>query len=151
VGTLSYTAAGLAVLSFWLFWGDFAWYLKERTVQQLVPLLLKQFHASDVVTGILLVSIPAAIGILLVPIFSFKSDRHRGKWGRRVPYLLIPTPIAAAAMVCFAFSPMLGGKLHRALGAGSPGFDQSVLILLGYSGRRSSAYRWWRTLFSQRL
>jgi MFS family permease len=131
VGTLTYTAAGLAALSVWLFWGDFAWYMKERTVQQLVPLLLKQFHASDSVTGLLLVSIPAAIGLFLVPIFSYKSDRHRGKWGRRVPYLLIPTPIAAVAMICFAFSPMLGAKLHGALGARSWGFDSSVLFFLG--------------------
>ena len=49
VGTLTYTGAGIAVLFFWLLWGDFAFALKERSVPQTLQLLLKQFKASDFV------------------------------------------------------------------------------------------------------
>ena len=31
-GTLVYTSAGLAMLFFWLLWGDFTWAMKDRAV-----------------------------------------------------------------------------------------------------------------------
>jgi hypothetical protein len=85
-GTLTYTAAGLVVLFCWLLWGDFAWSMKERSVAQVVQLLLKRFQASDTLAATLITSLPAAIGIFLGPIISYRSDRHRGRWGRRIPY-----------------------------------------------------------------
>ena len=51
------------------------------------------------------------------------SDRHRGRWGRRIPFLLIPTPIIVLSVVGLAFSPLLGRHLHSALGASSPTHD----------------------------
>jgi maltose/moltooligosaccharide transporter len=131
VGTLVYSTGGLVVLFCWLLWGDFAWSMKDRSIQGVVQLLLRKFNASDLVTGLLLVSIPPAMTILLVPIFSYMSDRHRGRWGRRIPYLLIPTPIAALAIAGFAFSPMLGSRLHAMLGPRSPGLDVLTLTVLG--------------------
>jgi MFS family permease len=132
VGTLSYTAGGLVVLFCWLLWGDFAWSMKDRAVGPVVQLLLKHFGASDFLTGLLLVSIPPAMTILLVPVFSYRSDRHRGRWGRRIPFLMVPTPIAAAAIVGFAFSPLMGERLHGALGPGrSPGVAWLTLLMLG--------------------
>lgn len=129
VGTLSYTAAGLVVLFFWLLWGDFTWSLKERSVPSVLQLLLQRFGASDTFTGILITTLPGAIAMILGPIISYKSDRHRGRWGRRIPFLLAPTPIAVGAMIGLAFSPVLGGKLHHLMG----GLDlnTSVLYCLG--------------------
>lgn len=118
-GTLTYTTAGLVVLFAWLLWGDFAWNMKERAVQPMAQMLFKQFKASDLILGLLVTSLPAALGMLLGPIISVKSDNHRGRWGRRIPYLLIPTPIAAAAMVCMGYTPQLANVLHAMLGEGS--------------------------------
>jgi MFS family permease len=67
---------------------------------------------------LLVTSLPAALGMLLGPIVSVKSDNHRGRWGRRIPYLLVPTPIAAAAMVCMGYTPQLAEVLHAAIGGG---------------------------------
>ena len=128
VGTLTYTTMGLVVLFAWLLWGDFAWNMKERAVQPMAQMLFKQFKASDLVLGLLVTSLPAALGMLLGPIVSVKSDAHRGRWGRRIPYLLIPTPIAAGAMVCMGFTPQLAEVLHTLPGAS--GFDITTCRLI---------------------
>ena len=115
VGTLTYTTTALAVLFGWLLWGDFGWSMKERLVWPVLPMLLKRFGANDRFTSGLMVAIPAAIGILLGPVISYKSDRHRGRWGRRIPYLMITTPIAVVGMLGLAAGPRGGSWLHDVL------------------------------------
>ncbi len=95
VGTLTYTSAGLVVLFCWLLAGDYAWSMKERAVNPMAQVMLRSFTAPDWLVGLLVGSVPAAIGMILSPVISVRSDRHRGKWGRRIPFLLIPTPIVA--------------------------------------------------------
>ena len=77
VGTLTYTGGALAVLFCWLLWGDFAWSMKERAIGPIMPLLLDKYGASPTMVGILLGSLPAAIGLFLGPVISFRSDRLR--------------------------------------------------------------------------
>lgn len=129
VGTLTYTTGGLVILFCWLLAGDFAWSMKERSVMWVVQLLIKKFEASDFVSGLLIGTLPQAMALVLTPIVSYRSDRHRGRWGRRIPFLIIPTPIAALSMVGLAFSPEIGTFLHGLLGAGSPGLNPSILIV----------------------
>lgn len=130
-GTLVYSRAGLIALFCWLLLGDFAWSMKERASAPVLQLLLKRFHASDTVTGLLLGSLPQLVAVLLVPVISYRSDRHRGRWGRRIPFLLVPVPLAALSMAGLAIGPLLGGYLHHALGARSPGLAPLVLLVLG--------------------
>lgn len=129
-GPLTYTAGGLATLFFWLLWGDFAWAMRDRSVGPAVQLLLHQFEASDFFLGLLLGTLPAGISMILGPIVSCKSDRHRGKWGRRIPFLAIPTPIIFLSMTGLGFSPYLGRHLHAALGTLSPGLNACSLLLI---------------------
>jgi MFS family permease len=130
VGTLSYTTTGLIVLFCWLLWGDFAWSMRDRTVGPVLQLMLKKFSASDTLTGVLLGSLPPAIGMLIGPVVGYLSDHHRGRWGRRIPFLLIPTPVAALAMIGLAFSPALGVIVDHALGPHSPGVNKVTLLFL---------------------
>ena len=130
-GTLTYTTAGLVVLFFWLLWGDFAWSMKDRAIPPIVQILLKKFGASDMVAALLFGSLPPAMGIILGPIIGYKSDRHRGRWGRRIPFLLISTPIAVLGIAGLAFSPVMGGHLDKWLGPHSWGPDACTLIILG--------------------
>ena len=65
VGTLTYTAGGLAVLFCWMLWGDFAWQLKERSAPPVVQLMLRKFEASGFLTGLFLLSLPAVISVPL--------------------------------------------------------------------------------------
>jgi MFS family permease len=131
VGTLSYTRAGLVTLFFWLLWGDFAWSVRDRSLGTVLQLLLVKFKASDTVAGLLVGTFPAAIGLVLGPIISYRSDHYRSRLGRRLPFLFISAPVAAIAIVGLGFSPWLGGALHKMLGAHSPGLFPSVLIVLG--------------------
>jgi MFS family permease len=131
VGTLTYTTAGLIILFCWLLWGDFAWSMKDRAIPPIVQILLKRFGASDTVAGLLFGTLPPAIGLILGPIISYKSDRHQGRWGRRIPFLLIPTPIAILAMVGLAFSPKLGAYVDQLLGVHSWGLNPWILAFLG--------------------
>lgn len=130
-GTLVYTGAGLAVLLFWLLWGDLAWQFKERSVHPVMQLLFKKFGASDMLVGLLIGSFPQFLGMIVQPIISYKSDRFRSRWGRRIPFLIVSTPISALSMIALAFCPAMGAALHAALGAQSPGLNSSVLILFG--------------------
>jgi MFS family permease len=133
VGTLTYTTGGLAVLFCWMLWGDFAWQLKERAAPPVVQLMLRKFDASDFLTGLFLLSLPAAIGVVLGPVISCRSDRHRGRWGRRIPFLLITSPIATLAMFGLAFSPWIGAALHARMGWAPEKLNLTIIIVLGLS------------------
>jgi MFS family permease len=127
-GTLTYTTAGLAVLFCWLLWGDFAWSMKDRSIPPIVQLLLKKFEASDLVAGLLIGTLPPAIGLILGPVISYKSDRHRGPWGRRIPFLVFPTPIIVLSIIGMAFSPQIGAYADKWLGPHSWGLNSIILI-----------------------
>lgn len=131
-GTLTYTSAGLVALFAWLLWGDFAWNMKERAIVPLGQLMLRQFGASDFFIGLMVGSVPAAIGLVLGPLISVRSDRHRGRWGRRIPYLLVPTPIIALSMAGLAFTVPLAECLHGWLGASSPGEIGCRLLVFSF-------------------
>lgn len=130
-GTLTYTAGGLVALFCWLLWGDFVLQLKEKSVPPSLQLLLKQFHATDFVNGLLIGVLPHGIALVLSPIVSYRSDRHRGRWGRRIPYLLIPTPIAVLSMVGLSFAPAIGRWMHQLTGAGLMTETNAILLNLG--------------------
>jgi MFS family permease len=112
-------------------WGDFAWQMKERATQPVMQVMLRQFQASDVLNGFLILSLPSMIGLFLTPIISYHSDRHRGRWGRRIPYLLITAPLTTLAMTGMAFSPWIGAWLNHWLGHGPESLNLTVILVLG--------------------
>jgi Na+/melibiose symporter-like transporter len=128
VGTLTYTKAGLVVLFAWLLFGDFAIQLKERSDSATAQIVLKTLDASDFLIGLIIGSIPAAIGMIIGPIISVKSDRARTRLGRRIPFMLIPLPVVVLAMLGLALTPQAGAWLDARLGADSPGLPTCSLI-----------------------
>lgn len=111
-GTLTYTSGGLVVLFCWLLFGDFAWSMRDRSVGPMAQWYLNSLNVPNVLFGLLISSFPALLGLILGPIISVKSDRHRGRWGRRIPFLLITTPFAALGMIGLSLTPMLTRWLH---------------------------------------
>lgn len=116
VGTLIYTGSGLAMLFVWLLWGDFALSLRDRSVGPLIEKFLLKNGADNTWKQVLTSTIPTVIALILSPIVSYKSDRLRSRWGRRIPYLIIPTPIAGAAMIGIAFCPQIGEWIYSLTG-----------------------------------
>ena len=129
VGTLTYTGGGLLMLCFWLYLGDFAILMRERAITPTVTELLLQHHTSPSTIVLLTNVLPSIIALFVIIPLAYRSDRHRGPKGRRIPYLLWSTPLAALGLVMLAFSPILGAQLHLLLGDVSPGVNQCFLIL----------------------
>ena len=107
VGTLRYTHAGLITLFCWLLWGDFVFILMETVMPSIVPLKLHALGSSDLLLGLVVVSIPRAMDFLVNPVVSYMSDRTRTQWGRRRPYLLIATPVVTVTLLMMAYAPGL--------------------------------------------
>jgi MFS family permease len=126
-GTLRYTAAGLAIVLFWLLFGEFAIALRDRSAIPGVMELLRQHHASDTMIAVLVSALPALLGSVLVPIVGFRSDRFRSRWGRRLPFLMGITPVAALVLVALGNCAAFGRVTDQVLGAASPGVDACVL------------------------
>ena len=131
-GTLTYTTTGVFLLFIWLLWGDFAWSMKERAVGMVAGLLVKSFGISDGLYSILIISIPNFTNIFLMPIISYRSDRHRGKWGRRIPFLMKTTPFVVVGLIGLGFTPMLGNWLSAHIGADRLSVNMASLLVFGF-------------------
>jgi MFS family permease len=131
VGTLTYSAGGLIVLFCWLLGGDFAWSMKERAGPPILQIALRQYGASDTTVGWLVGSLPAAMMILLGPAISYRSDRHRGPQGRRIPYLRALAPFVVLGFAGLALSPRIGIALDARLGSHPGSLNRITLVLLG--------------------
>lgn len=112
VGTLTYTSAGLTALFVWLLLGDFSWSMRDRSVVPMAQWYMTHLAVPNLLFGLLLVSVPAAFTLILGPIVSVMSDRHRSPRGRRLPFLLITTPIGALSMIGMGVTPLLARSLH---------------------------------------
>src|SRR5581483_3488977 len=112
VGTLHYDRAGLVRVFIWLLWGDFCLYLMDAGVgNNLVPLQLQKFGASNALITLIRTSVVELVLLVLCPIVSTWSDRHRGRLGRRIPFMLYATPPLAIFLAALGFSPALANWL----------------------------------------
>lgn len=131
-GTLRYTTFGLFMVFFWLLWGDFTMCLMETVLPTILPLQLKSLGAPNMVMSVFLVTVPSVMNFCINPVISFRSDRHRGPWGRRIPFLLAPTPFIALVLVAIAFAPEIGVWVHGLMSAhGSIGKNTVIIGVIG--------------------
>lgn len=108
VGTLRYTLAGLAIVSTWLLWGDFCSTVYGILFGNFLPLYLHGLKASNGLIAFLSSSVGGAANILLLPNISMWSDRHRGRWGRRIPFLFWTAPLIAMDLIGMGYSSQIG-------------------------------------------
>ena len=119
VGTLTYSRAELFKVIFWMLLGDFTLQIMEQLPISLVPLQLRGAQASDALIGFLTGSLPAFLGMLLNPFIGVQSDRHRGKMGRRIPFLLWGTPFVVLALLGLGVAEPVSEALAAWFRAGS--------------------------------
>ncbi len=101
VGTLKYTGWGMVVVFLWLFWGDMVFQLSESVFPNSIGLQLDRLDVPKEWIGYLTRTAGAMIGMVMVPVIGFRSDRTRSRWGRRIPYIwwtIIPVSVSLAAL-----------------------------------------------------
>jgi len=116
VGTLTYTRGALFEVMFWMLWGDFFFYLFESVTPALMPLQLRWEGASDSMIGFL-TSPNAIFALCFYPVIGMQSDRHRGRLGRRRPFLLWCTPPVVLSLVLLGAAKPSGAVLYRVIHA----------------------------------
>lgn len=134
VGTLSYTKPKLAVLLFWLLWGDFCYVLMETVTPSIMPLQFKALGASNVTMSLVLSTIPWTMGMILNPVISFKSDRFRSRWGRRIPFIAFSLPFLVLCLVGLGFGHQAGAWIHAWAGRWLGGFSANTVALFILAG-----------------
>ena len=112
-GTLTYTKIGLFMLFAWLLWGDFCFTLMEAVVPSILPLKLKALGCSNTLMAVILTAAPGVLNMTVCPYVSFKSDRYRSKWGRRIPFIIWTMPFLCASLALIGFSDDICGLLQR--------------------------------------
>lgn len=133
VGTLVYTRSGLIVLFGWLLWGDFVYTLMERAMPALLPLVLRDAGADNKMIAFVSSSVVMGINAIACPIISYKSDRHRGRWGRRKPFILVTTPFVVLFLALIPFGPGMAGWFTTWLPWLSPQAVPTVSVIIGFT------------------
>jgi Na+/melibiose symporter-like transporter len=133
VGTLKYDRKDLLKLFAWLLGGDFVLVFFESIFGSFIPLYSQQFHASNVLIGVMMGSVAGILNLLFGPSISRWSDNLRGPWGRRIPFIAFATPIIMVSIVMMGYAPEVGAVLYRRFVhpfAPAVAFDTVVLTLL---------------------
>jgi maltose/moltooligosaccharide transporter len=123
-GTLVYYKRDLIRMFFWLYIGQFTFWMEHIAFPTLFPLLMmkKGFNAAQI--GSLWSIFP--LGALIVfPILGTWSDRARTRWGRRRPFDLFTTPIWFVGLVMLPFITTYWQAL-------------SCMVLIGFAGAGSN-------------
>ena len=115
-GTLTYSKVGLMLLFTWLLWGDFCYTLMESVIPSVLPLKLKALGTPNWVMGMILTTGPSLVAMGVGPWVSFKSDRYRSRWGRRLPFIFMTMPFLCVFLALLGWS----AEIARFLQAWSP-------------------------------
>jgi hypothetical protein len=134
-GPLQYSLRGLLVLFGWLLWGDFCFTLMETVGPQILPLRLKALGLTNTHIQIIVSVLPLVLNMTVCPWVSFRSDRHRGRWGRRIPFILSTMPFLVLCLALVGWSDTLAVLAQRtipALGKVAPATVTVALIAVFY-------------------
>lgn len=112
-GTLTYGKAGLAMIFAFLLWGDFCFTMMESVVPSILPLKFKALGAPNWLMGLCLTTMPGVMGMVINPWVSFKSDRSRTRWGRRIPFIFVTMPFLSLSLVFLGLSDDMATALLR--------------------------------------
>lgn len=129
VGTLTYTKAGLVTLFAYLLWGDFCFTLMETVVPSVMPLKFSAIGAPNWALGLILTTIPNLMNMVINPVISYRSDRFRSRWGRRIPFLATATPFLVLFLALLGYSEPIGRWVQRVV-LGGAGSELNVLLVV---------------------
>jgi MFS family permease len=113
VGNLTYNRRQLAWLFCWLLLGDLSFMIVSQIEPTILPLLLKNAGAADSHIAWILGTLVQVTQLVLNPIYSTCSDRTRTRWGRRIPYLFLVTPLASLLLILTPYAPEVAAWLQQ--------------------------------------
>ena len=113
VGNLTYNRKQLAWLFCWLLLADLSFMIVNQLEPSVLPILLKNAGASDSHVAWILGSLVQVTQLVLNPIYSTCSDRTRTRWGRRIPYLFVVTPLASLLLALTPYAPQIASWLQQ--------------------------------------
>ncbi len=114
VGSLVYHRSRLIAVFFYLLLGGFSLsFFGQLQYQGLFTKSLTLAGVPDAWISILLGTIPAILNMTVAPVVSFKSDRLRSRFGRRIPYIMISIPFIALFLCLLGWAPELGRQLSE--------------------------------------
>ena len=119
------------MLSLWLLGGDFAFSFFEAVFGRFLPIYLKDLQASNTLIGVMTGSFAGLVNVLFLPGISRWSDNFRGPRGRRIPFLMVVTPIVACALILVGFAPEIGGWIFARCSALLPASVTKGAFVLG--------------------
>ncbi|OHB58902.1 MAG: hypothetical protein A2Y12_17630 [Planctomycetes bacterium GWF2_42_9] len=112
-GTLTYTKGALAILFTWLIWGELSYMLMQWVIPNILPLKLKSLGCANSLMGVLMTTIPGILTMSMNPYISFKSDRYRSKWGRRIPFILWTLPFLCISLILLGCSDDISHLIQK--------------------------------------
>jgi MFS family permease len=121
LAVLRYMPPGLAATVAWLLVGALGIAVRDRWALPTALVAMRGYGASHSTVALLLSTLPALAGLLLVPAVGLRSDRSRARLGRRRPWLLLCAPLSGLAMLGAASAPGMASASHALLGHASPG------------------------------
>lgn len=127
-GTLAYTRLGLGALFAWLLWGDFCFQIMETVVPSVLPLKLKSLGASNTLMSVVMTTLPGILNMTVCPWVSFKSDRYRGRWGRRLPFIIWTMPFLTLTLIMLGWSQEIAQVVQRSVPAAASVAPATVTI-----------------------
>lgn len=126
-GTLVYYKRDLIRMFFWLYAGQFTFWMEHISFPTLFPLLMARLGFDALQIGSLWSIYPMG-ALILFPIIGTLSDRTRTRWGRRRPYDLLTTPVWLAGLVLLPFAQTYWQALGCMALIGVAGAGSNVLV-----------------------
>lgn len=130
VGTLTYTKAGLIAMVFWMMVGGAAFSLMESVFPSSITLQLKRLGVPEQWMPIMIGTVGQVINFVISPIVSFRSDRTRSRWGRRIPYILATMPPLCLCLVALGFTDDIGRYIRHSAWPAELHLSPLTLIIL---------------------
>jgi len=70
------------------------------------------------------------ISAVFNPVISFKSDRFRSRWGRRIPFILFTMPFLVICLIGLGYGDSLSHWLHKSAGPLLEGVSPNTLAVI---------------------
>ncbi|MCQ2396454.1 MAG: MFS transporter [Lentisphaeria bacterium] len=111
-GTLRYTMPKLVMLLIWIMLGEAIIALGTQLPNRMLPVQMKgMVELPETWRVFILTTIGGILNWTVCPYISVASDWHRGRLGRRIPYILASTAPIALSLILFGFSQRFGEQL----------------------------------------